>query len=329
MIPCLPNTRVSVVMCTYRGTVFLEAQLETLLTQTLQPVELIVSDDNSGDQTVSLVERFRQRAPFPVHLSVNSQQLGSTQNFDKALELATGDLLALCDQDDFWFPSKLATMARVFEDERIGGVFSDALLIDDNGSPVSSPSFGREKLTLWRKHGFNMKRQRRFAHGGAAAMLLQHDVVTGATLMVRRSLRSLWHPIPPTWVHDGWITWILALHSRIELVPEPLIAYRIHAQQQLGIGNSSRIEQIKALRRTERIRYAMVANQFEELYQRVQSASPPELLQALRQKIAFLERRAQMPRGVFRRVCWIMAALPQYLKYARGWRSIRKDLFLS
>jgi hypothetical protein len=220
-------------------------------------------------------------------------------------------------------------MAHAFEDETIGGVFSDALLINPAGSRVSSSAFVHGKPTLWGKHGFNAKRQNRFVNSGAAAMLLQHDVVTGATLMVRRSLRSLWHPIPSTWVHDGWITWIIVVHSRMALVPQPLIAYRIHAQQQLGVGAISRAEQIKTLRRTERIRYANVALQFEDLYQRVRHVSSPYLLQALTSKIAFLQRRAQMPRGFLKRIFWIAAAVPQYLTYARGCRSIRKDLFLS
>ena len=53
--------------------------------------------------------------------------------------------------------------------------------------------------------------------------MLKNNVVTGATLMVRAELNSLFVPIPRIWVHDGWIAWMLTLYSRLALIDVPLI----------------------------------------------------------------------------------------------------------
>ena len=74
----------------------------------------MVSDDASTDETVEVLERFRDVAPFPVHIEVAPENLGYSSNFEKAVDLCTGDLIFLCDQDDVWYPPKLATIEGFF-----------------------------------------------------------------------------------------------------------------------------------------------------------------------------------------------------------------------
>jgi glycosyltransferase involved in cell wall biosynthesis len=299
--------------------------------QTLQPAELIVCDDNSEDETVSILECFRRQAAFPVRIVVNQRNLGSTRNFDQAIEMATGEFIALCDQDDLWFPEKLAELARVLEDDpAVGGVFSDAALIDDHGAPVRGGAGSGPRQTLWGLHGFNRTKQQWFTRGRAIELLLRHDVVTGATLMVRASLRPVWNPIPETWVHDGWIAWMLTIHSRLALVAKPLIAYRIHAGQQLGTGSGSRAERLRRMQNSERLRYEKVADQFEDLRNCLmdRNSANRALLLSVDRKIAFLRRRSRLPRGLVARVLFMLGNIPAYWTFARGWRSVGKDLFL-
>jgi glycosyltransferase involved in cell wall biosynthesis len=309
--------RVSVVMCTYCGTKYLEKQLQSIAEQTLQPMELIVSDDASHDGTVALLERFRAEARFPVHVVVNSRNLGSTSNFDQALGRASGDYLALADQDDAWLPTKLEVMARILEDNpQIGGAFSDAYLIDDQDRLIG-------KKTLWELHRFGKRKQEAFAHGGAIPLLTRHDVVTGSTMMVRANLLLTWSPIPASWVHDGWIAWMLSLNGELMPISEPLMMYRIHQQQQVGIGRSTTGE-------PERDRYTRVANQFEELKRQILSAYPgrTEVVDLIQSKVDFLRRRARLPKSRIARMAAIWQTSPKYWKYARGLRSACKDMTL-
>jgi len=324
-----PSASVSVILCTYNGAAYLQQQLDSIAAQSMLPLELIACDDGSSDATVDILESFQRLAPFPVEIVRNPANLGSTANFDQAIRRASGEFLALSDQDDVWLPEKLATLVPVLEnDPGLGGVFSDAKLLDDRATSAAQT----RTETLWSIHGFNSRKQRQFAsRGGAIRLLLQSDVLTGATLLVRSSLRPLWQPIPRSWVHDGWLAWMLAVHTRLKPVPEPLMLYRLHREQQLGIGSSRTLkERTRAIQETERARYNRVAGQFKDLLEHVQATANDRALEnQLLGKIKLLRQRAELPRHTISRVLSILGSTGDYRRFARGWRSMRKDLFLA
>src|SRR5690242_8630981 len=105
----------SIAMGTYNGATYLPAQLESLLNQDLAPLELVVGDDGSTDDTLAILKNFSVRAPFPVRITSNPKQLGYGENFLQAASRCTGDWVAFCDQDDVWLPSKLARCAEAIE----------------------------------------------------------------------------------------------------------------------------------------------------------------------------------------------------------------------
>src|SRR5881275_3323550 len=115
--------RISIALCTFDGAEFLWEQLESFLAQTRQPDELIVNDDNSVDETLELVERFAQNVPFKVSLQVNENTLGSTANFQQAVERCSGDFIFLSDQDDVWLPEKIEKMLAAFESRPTTAMF--------------------------------------------------------------------------------------------------------------------------------------------------------------------------------------------------------------
>ena len=321
-------TGVSVVLCTYNGAAYLESQLRSIAEQTLPPAELIASDDGSTDGTLEILECFRRDATFPVHIFRNPATLGSTANFDLAMSRASGKYLALADQDDVWLPHKLASLVAILEaDAGLGGTFSDAWLLDSRTDTVGPA----ESRTLWSMHGFTPAKQHLFAsREGAIKQLLRADVITGATMLVRADLCRLFSPIPRSWVHDSWLSWMMAVHSRTKPLPEPLMSYRLHNQQQIGIGAANTLaDRIGAVRANERVRYTRVANQFEDLLARLHAWGMDRVLeQEVAAKINMLRRRAALPHNVVVRGIAILAAAPLYARYARGWRSMRKDLFL-
>lgn len=99
--------KISVAMATYNGAKYLSAQLDSLATQEYLPHELVICDDGSSDDTLQIVERFSEMAPFSVRIYRNPQNLGYADNFFKAARLCSGEWIAFCDQDDVWLPNKL------------------------------------------------------------------------------------------------------------------------------------------------------------------------------------------------------------------------------
>jgi glycosyltransferase involved in cell wall biosynthesis len=317
--------RISVALCTYNGTRYLQEQLDSIAAQTRQPFELIVTDDRSTDGTLELLERFAQTSPFPVRIHQNPVQLRSTRNFDQAIRLCQGDYIALSDQDDRWAPEKLAVLGgQLDQDPSVGMVFSDAILIDSASQPTGS--------TLWHSLRFPPDTRARFARD-PAAVLLERPVVTGATVLFRRSLLDHFASIPPEWVHDGWITWMSVLWARVLFVEQPVTFYRVHASQQLGVGKVSFFGRMSEIRRKQRLLYASIATEFDLLVRYIEDSPALDRRQHWRDEIArtaaFFRMRAESPRNFAARLLFLARHLSAYQALSGPtWRILVRDLFM-
>jgi glycosyltransferase involved in cell wall biosynthesis len=103
------NEMVSVVLCAYNGASFIAEQLTSISNQTYSHLEIIIVDDCSTDDTVSIIEKF-QNLDKRIKLYQNPNNLGYNKNFEKAFQLATGSYIAIADQDDVWHTEKIAIM---------------------------------------------------------------------------------------------------------------------------------------------------------------------------------------------------------------------------
>lgn len=125
------TTRISIAMATYNGARFIAEQLDSFAAQTRLPDELVVTDDGSTDGTLEIVERFAGIAPFPVWIHRNPARLGYSRNFEGAVARCEGDIIFLSDQDDVWFPDKLAMVAERFEaDDAVEVVLNGQIIAD-------------------------------------------------------------------------------------------------------------------------------------------------------------------------------------------------------
>jgi glycosyltransferase involved in cell wall biosynthesis len=97
---------VSIVMCTYNGEKFLIEQIDSIINQTYPIYELIIQDDHSIDNTWDILKSYQQRYHF-VKIFQNKRSIGVNENFFSAIKRATGDYIALSDQDDIWEPYKI------------------------------------------------------------------------------------------------------------------------------------------------------------------------------------------------------------------------------
>lgn len=158
---------VSVVMCTYNGERFLREQMDSILTQDYPLHEIIVQDDRSSDTTWELLEEYRRQHPGLVRLYRNDRQLGFCENFHQAMLRATGDYVALADQDDIWFTNKIRRQVETIGQADI--CFSDYYTDDEYKWPLTkrvSPRTNFEHLLFYDcTPGHAMLIRRDFIHG--------------------------------------------------------------------------------------------------------------------------------------------------------------------
>ena len=97
---------VSVVMATYNGEKWIREQLDSIIEQTYPIYELIIQDDCSTDSTLNIIKEYEEKYAF-IHVHKNKKNLGYSENFKNVTLKASGDYIALADQDDIWYPNKL------------------------------------------------------------------------------------------------------------------------------------------------------------------------------------------------------------------------------
>jgi glycosyltransferase involved in cell wall biosynthesis len=335
---------ISVALCTYNGEKFLGEQLESIASQTLPPDELVVCDDCSKDATLEILKDFKGQVSFPVYIHLNETNLASTKNFEKAIGLCRGEIIALCDQDDIWKPEKLERLTQTLKaNPEAGYVFSDADLVDENLNPLG--------FSLWASIGFNSDIRKKFSGTEQFKILIMKKVVTGATMAFHAQIGKLAMPFPTDlkWIHDGWLA-LVASSIGAQGIPidEPLILYRQHARQQIGAAkqpssqsSQSFFSMYRELRKNQQaffadwemkcLRAMQLKNIIPPLRNSYSSAILEKNIKLLHElETHYLNRREVLTSRNPGRYGLIFreAFSGRYAQFSDSWRSIVRDLFL-
>lgn len=138
-----PN--VSVVMPVYNGSRYLDRALQSVVAQTVEPLELIVVDDGSSDGSEEIARAYQ--APFPVKV-IRQDNRGQSAARNEGVRLASGEFVAFLDQDDEWRRRHLELLARPLEaDARLGWVYSDFDEMDSDGRTVTHQFMADRQLS--------------------------------------------------------------------------------------------------------------------------------------------------------------------------------------
>jgi rhamnosyltransferase len=213
-------TSISIAMATYNGGRFIREQLESLARQTVLPMELIITDDGSTDDTLKVVADFAQQAPFPVEVHRNTNRLGYAANFMKCANLCRGELIAFCDQDDVWQTRKLELCADALTDDRLYMVYHNATISDDIAKE-GRPLYGQQKARdLIKPLGRPL-----------SYYALGFTIIFRRSLLLTSSLweRSLNYNLTNVHIgHDLWIGMIANFVGPVAYIPDSLAMYRLH-----------------------------------------------------------------------------------------------------
>lgn len=320
---------ISVAMCTRNGEQFVARQVRSILTQRPAPRELVVGDDASSDATIAVIEREHAaaraaNADLATTLTIirRDDPLGVTGNFAATMAVCVGDLIALSDQDDEWMPGKLASLSAAFHaDPELMLAHTDARLVDEQGAPLGLTLLDALEATRAERAGVMA--------GEALPVLLRRNLVTGATVMLRRSLLVSATPFARDWVHDEWLACIAASVGRVRLIPEQLIDYRQHGANVIGAHRPSLSERLSRLREPRADRALRLATRAAVLAAKGRELGVNPTAQAeLDAKADHEARRARLPRVRIARVPAVLsgAVAGRYHRYSRGATDVLRDL---
>ena len=202
-------------MATYNGERFIRQQIESILNQSYSDFELIIGDDCSSDATLDIINEYSKNDNRIVVVS-NSRNLGFKKNFEKLLNLAKGDYVALSDQDDVWTEDHLEKLLAKSEEYDL--VCSNAYLVDSSGQQM-----GTTMKDVLRIKQFDSNQEAIQIH------LMHYNFVQGATCLISRNLLEKSLPIPEeVKFHDYWLALCAAFSRGIYYYEEPLLLYRQH-----------------------------------------------------------------------------------------------------
>lgn len=308
-----------VIMATYNGERYVREQVESILAQTVKPSRIIIRDDGSTDKTLTILHDLKAESEINIDIVHDGLNLGYIKNFEKMTEYVASEFVFFSDQDDIWVENKAETVLAIFSKQHHANVvFSDAWLINNDMIKLG---------TLWQHVNFTP------ASGDIALeKILINNVVTGATMAVRKSFLDAVTPFPPKIPHDYWLASNACALGSLVPVEEKLILYRQHENNQIGAKKSTFSGKLSAAfdskKRNKRIAH------YREIYDLVhalrQSQQTPEINATFEEILNYLDCVNAIYRGGIYESAerkGLLSALSSasYKKYSTK-RSIVRDL---
>jgi glycosyltransferase involved in cell wall biosynthesis len=224
MEPIAVQPTVSVCMISYNHGKFIAQAIESILSQEADfPIELIIGDDCSKDNTFEICEAYARKDPR-IKLLSREKNLGVMPNFSRTLQACTGKYVAVCEGDDYWTdPHKLAVQVAFLESHpNYGGAAHQSDVITDE-------RFVRKfKLDV-------------------PATIRTNDLTAGrlfhtASVLFRREAVDLFSRAPLVLSCDRLLNFCITFIGVIHYSDETLCAYRLHGG---GMSSNVTVEQLK------------------------------------------------------------------------------------
>ncbi|MDY5105722.1 MAG: glycosyltransferase family 2 protein [Actinobacillus minor] len=224
--------KIAILLATYNGQDYIEEQLDSIL-QNIKKldknhylVDIIVSDDSSGDLTINHIIEFKKNYPN-IYILDSKKKGGALANFSFLLKNVDEnyDIYFFSDQDDYWLPNKMLSFIEKFDVESEANevpilVHSDLSIVSQDLFPLSHSMFNYQKLNK----------------DASAYNLIVQNSITGCVMAINRSLllKAKNSQIQNSIMHDWYIGIIASLFGKIYFIDKPTILYRQHAKNEVG-----------------------------------------------------------------------------------------------
>lgn len=223
--------KVSIAMTTYNGHEYLAQQLDSILSQSYADFEVVISDDCSTDGTWNILNNYAQK-DSRIKIFKNSCNIGFIKNFERAIKLCSGDLIALADQDDIWNTNHLEILIQNLKN--FSASVGNAKIMNSTGDLGSDLLSDRD---LYFSDGNTEDKLFR--------ILFYGNPFQGASSIYQRDVFNYALPIPiGIEYHDAWFSAVACSLNGLIYTFNPVTNYRIHACNVSGSHKTSLVKQI-------------------------------------------------------------------------------------
>ena len=215
---------ISVVITTYNGEKYIEAQLRSVFMQSKPVDEVLIFDDGSADKTIGIVNRFiSENGCNGWSLIQNKENKGYCKNFLEGVKTAKGDIIFLADQDDVWNLEKVAEMTAVLESRaEIKALCCSCDLINGNDEPIVDP--GNIGMLFSKNDGS--------VETFSPEKFIGRSFIRGCSVGFKSEILQFVEPIELKGLlsHDWLITFTAALRGKCAVLNKVLMSYRCHGE---------------------------------------------------------------------------------------------------
>lgn len=206
--------------------VYLEKQLKSLDEQDYENIVINIWDDNPQSEfDISFLDKVLKKKRYTYNKA--DKNLGYAQAFGHLTEMADGEYIAFCDQDDIWLPNKITKCVEALQQENIVLVTSDRAVIDENDDIVVK-SMRKEHPSIsntWNT-GDNI-----------TARAVFNTCAIGMNIVMRTSCAKSCLPIPDKIAHDHWMVAAATIKGKAAFLEDVLVYYRRHFKNESGFLN--------------------------------------------------------------------------------------------
>lgn len=215
----------SVALCTYNGAKYIGEQLNSIIKQTVAPSQIVISDDGSKDETLTIVENILCLNSIEYSIVHNTVKHGVTSNFQNAFSFCSNPIIFCSDQDDVWKEDKAEKMLKEYDNH------PEAMVVFSDGELVNS-ELNHLGCNVWKAVGITPERINK---GDWFHYLIKNCLITGAAMSFKKELLEDVDLIPTEWLHDGWLAWVAVSHNGLVPCNEKLFYYRQHVNNEIGM----------------------------------------------------------------------------------------------
>ena len=216
---------VEILLAAFNSEKYISCLVDSLLSQDYEDIRITVRDDGSSDSTPEIIKSYAEHDPRVALLPDSSASGSAKSNFFKLILASTAPYVMTCDADDVWLPDKVSKTLAAMKDLESGDpsvpclVHCDLKVASEDLEVIADSLVKYEKLTPSRT---------------SLKQLTAQNNVTGCAMMINRALADMITSEPDAVMHDWWCALIASAFGRISFLPESLILYRQHSDNQVG-----------------------------------------------------------------------------------------------